>query len=100
MSATGHAFSINDPILRYEVNDPGRYFIEVRELLGGGNEQSHYVLCIGNFPRPLALYPPGYATHGFEAIRVGGVFSVRHMPWYADPRHPPKDLQYYESHGR
>jgi len=58
-SATGHTFSINDPILRYEVNDPGRYFIEVRELLGGGNEQSHYVLCIGNFPRPLALYPPG-----------------------------------------
>ena len=59
VSATGHTFSINDPILRYEVNDPGRYFIEVRELLGGGNDQSHYVLCVGNYPRPLALYPPG-----------------------------------------
>ena len=58
-SSTGHRFSVNDPILHYELKDPGRYFIEVRELLSAGNEQSHYVLCIGDYPRPLALFPPG-----------------------------------------
>ncbi|MDF1661305.1 MAG: peptidase [Planctomycetota bacterium] len=37
----------------------GDYTIEVRESAYRGNNNSHYRLSVGTFPRPLALMPPG-----------------------------------------
>lgn len=37
----------------------GEYTIEVRESAYRGNNNSHYRLSVGTFPRPLALMPPG-----------------------------------------
>lgn len=37
----------------------GRYIIQVRESSYGGNGDSKYLLHIGTYPRPLAIYPLG-----------------------------------------
>lgn len=37
----------------------GRYVIEVRESSFGGNNNAHYRLHLGDFPRPMAIVPSG-----------------------------------------
>ncbi len=37
----------------------GKYIIEVRESSFGGSDRSQYRLHVGNFPRPLSMYPAG-----------------------------------------
>lgn len=39
--------------------EDGKYIIEVRESAYGGNGNCHYRVHVGNFPRPLAVYPAG-----------------------------------------
>ncbi|MEX0819052.1 MAG: pre-peptidase C-terminal domain-containing protein, partial [Pirellulaceae bacterium] len=39
--------------------EDGKYFIEVRESAYGGNGNCVYRLHVGNFPRPVAVYPAG-----------------------------------------
>ncbi len=39
--------------------EDGTYVIQVREVSYGGNSQYVYRLHVGNFPRPLAVYPLG-----------------------------------------
>ncbi len=41
------------------VPEDGRYVIEVRESAYGGNDNSHYRLHVGTFPRPTGVYPAG-----------------------------------------
>ena len=43
----------------------------------------------------LALYPPGYSRHAFEAYRVAGPYTVRHLPWYYNLRRLPDNERYY-----
>jgi hypothetical protein len=37
----------------------GKYVIQVRESSYGGDGNCHYRLHVGNFPRPIAVYPAG-----------------------------------------
>ncbi len=37
----------------------GRYIVEVRESAYGGSGLSRYLLHVGEFPRPMAVYPAG-----------------------------------------
>ena len=37
----------------------GKYYIQVRESSYGGDGNSYYRLHVGNFPRPIAVYPAG-----------------------------------------
>ncbi len=37
----------------------GRYIIEVRESSFGGNERARYRLHVGDYPRPVAIFPAG-----------------------------------------
>lgn len=37
----------------------GDYYVMVRESAYGGNNNYHYRLHVGNFPRPLAIFPAG-----------------------------------------
>ncbi|HEV3303691.1 MAG TPA: PPC domain-containing protein [Planctomycetaceae bacterium] len=37
----------------------GKYIIQVRESSYGGDGNCHYRLHVGNFPRPIAVYPAG-----------------------------------------
>ncbi|MCA9120010.1 MAG: PPC domain-containing protein [Planctomycetaceae bacterium] len=39
--------------------EDGKYYVEVRESAYGGNGNCRYRLHVGNFPRPLAVYPAG-----------------------------------------
>ena len=60
----------------------GKIFVHVREVAYRGNDASTYRLHVGNFPRPVAVYPPaampGQAaelhwigdTSGSEGVRV------------------------------
>ena len=100
-SSTGHPFSVNDPLFQVQIKDPGRYFIEVRELLGAGSENSHYVLCVGDYPRPLACYPPGGPLGQELEIEcrgdLGGVYTHKvRTPLHASRDHslaPPMNGQ-------
>lgn len=58
-SSTGHPFSLQDGIMSVTVPRDGRYYISIREVDRGGNDMSYYRLHIGNFPRPIAIFPPG-----------------------------------------
>lgn len=52
----------------------GDYTIEVRESAYRGNNNSHYRLSVGTFPRPLALMPPGGRPG--EKVRVHFIGDV------------------------
>ena len=93
-SSTGHPFSVNDPMLQVELKDPGRYYIEVRELLGAGNEQAHYVLCVGDYPRPLALYPPGGPTGRELEIECRGDLKGNYNHTIRTPPNVSRDHSY------
>jgi hypothetical protein len=51
--------AMQDPFVSFVVTNDGRYVIQVREVTYGGNDQYHYRLHIGNFARPVSIYPPG-----------------------------------------
>jgi hypothetical protein len=48
-----------DPFVSFLVPQDGLYLIQVRESAYGGNDNCHYRLHIGTFPRPLMAFPPG-----------------------------------------
>lgn len=54
-----------DPYISITAKQEGKYFVLVRESSYEGSDSSHYILHIGHFPRPAAIYPPG-AIEGQE----------------------------------
>ena len=93
-SSTGHQFSVNDPIMQFDVKTPGRYYIEIRELLGGGNEHSQYVLCVGSFPRPLALFPPGGPLSEHMNVQCLGDMRGKYAAMVNTPSHADRHHSY------
>jgi hypothetical protein len=53
------AMSFQDAICSTKIPADGQYIVEVRESAYRGNNNSHYRLNLGTFPRPLAVMPPG-----------------------------------------
>src|SRR5438034_4195948 len=53
------ALLLQDPVASIVVPEDGQYIIQIRETSYGGNDQCHYRLHVGTFPRPMAVYPPG-----------------------------------------
>jgi hypothetical protein len=45
----------------------------------------------------IALYRPGSA-HTYRAIRTGGKYLARHLPWYEDSANPSEESRYYRQH--
>jgi hypothetical protein len=45
----------------------------------------------------MALYLPG-AGHTYRAIRTGGVYVARHLPWYSDSSNISEEERYYIDH--
>lgn len=68
--------------------DDGRYVIQVRDSSYRGNGNCHYRLHVGDFPRPLAVYPAGGAAgQETEVTFIGdpaGPFTAKVAP-PADP---------------
>jgi hypothetical protein len=48
-----------DPFITLLAPDDGLYTVQVRETNNGGGDASRYVLHIGTFVRPAAVFPPG-----------------------------------------
>jgi hypothetical protein len=48
-----------DPFVTLLAPDDGVYTVQVRETNNGGGETSRYVLHVGTFVRPAAVFPPG-----------------------------------------
>jgi hypothetical protein len=53
------AFSRQDPIASVLAPEDGKYLITVRDATNSGQGECTYLMNIGTFPRPLAVYPPG-----------------------------------------
>lgn len=53
---------MQDPFLSVIAPSNGTYFVELREVTYGGNDNYHYRLHIGSFPRPTSVYPLGGQT--------------------------------------
>jgi hypothetical protein len=53
------ALARQDPIASAIIPEDGKYYIQLRDTsyTGGGN--FHYLLHVGTFPRPTAVFPPG-----------------------------------------
>lgn len=45
----------------------------------------------------MALYLPG-TSHTYRAIRTGGVYLARHLPWYSDSSRISDEERYYIEH--
>jgi len=48
-----------DSVASIVVPEDGQYIIQVRDSAYGGNGESFYRVHVGNFPRPLAVFPAG-----------------------------------------
>ena len=51
--------AMQDPFLSLVVPADGTYILRLREATYGGNNDCHYRLHIGGFPRPTAVFPMG-----------------------------------------
>src|SRR5437899_1310030 len=50
---------MQDPFVSFVVTNEGRYVIQLREITYGGSDSSYYRLHVGNFARPVSVYPAG-----------------------------------------
>jgi hypothetical protein len=53
------AFTRQDPVASVIAPEDGKYFITIRDATNSGQGECTYLLNIGAFPRPLAVYPSG-----------------------------------------
>ncbi len=52
-------FSRQDPVASIIAPADGKYLITIKDSSNAGPGECAYLMHIGNFPRPLAVYPPG-----------------------------------------
>src|SRR5260221_3471635 len=52
-------FSKQDPVASILAPEDGKYLISVRDTTNAGPGQCHYLMNIGTFARPVAVYPAG-----------------------------------------
>jgi hypothetical protein len=51
--------AMQDPFVSLVAPHDGTFIIQVREAIYGGSADCHYLLHVGNFPRPNSIFPPG-----------------------------------------
>lgn len=49
----------NDPIVSFIPPADGRYIVQVRDVAYNGDDNAYYLMHIGKFPRPTAIFPLG-----------------------------------------
>ncbi|MBX3441267.1 MAG: PPC domain-containing protein [Planctomyces sp.] len=49
----------NDPIISFVPPADGRYVIQLRDVAYGGDQNAYYLMHVGRFPRPAAIFPLG-----------------------------------------
>ncbi len=53
------ALGRQDPITSIVAPEDGKYLVSIKESTNSGVGECAYLLHIGSFPRPMAVYPPG-----------------------------------------
>lgn len=53
------AFTRQDPVSSIVAPEDGKYLISIKDSTNSGQGECAYVMNIGSFPRPLAVYPAG-----------------------------------------
>jgi hypothetical protein len=66
------AFSRQDPVASFVAPEDGKYRLTVKDATNSGPGECHYVLNVGSFPRPLAVYPAGGQTGETLKVRLLG----------------------------
>jgi hypothetical protein len=56
------AFTRQDPVISVIAPEDGKYIVSIKDSTNSGQGESAYVMNIGSFPRPLAVYPAGGKT--------------------------------------
>jgi hypothetical protein len=51
--------AVQDPFISLVAPHDGTFIFQLREAAYGGNADCHYLLHVGNFPRPTSVYPLG-----------------------------------------
>lgn len=54
--------AMQDPFISLVATNDCRYFVRLREATYAGNDECHYRLHLGTFPRPTAVFPLGGKT--------------------------------------
>ncbi len=76
-SCDDHPLLAQDAMLATTVPDAGEYVVRLRESAYGGNDNSVYLLHVGDFPVPYVAWPPG-----------GAAGSEIEVEWIGDPAGP------------
>jgi len=53
------AFTRQDPVSSVVAPEDGKYIVSIKDSTNSGQGECAYVMNIGSFPRPLAVYPAG-----------------------------------------
>ncbi len=61
-----------DPFVTLLAPEDGKYVVEVQGTNRDGDENSRYLLSLGDFPRPAAVYPPGAQIGTQLAVQFRG----------------------------
>jgi hypothetical protein len=56
------AFTRQDPVSSIVAPEDGKYLVSIKDSTNSGQGECAYVMNIGTFPRPLAVYPAGGKT--------------------------------------
>lgn len=56
------AFTQQDPVTSIVAPEDGKYIVTIKDSTNSGPGECQYLLNIGSFARPLAVYPPGGPT--------------------------------------
>ncbi len=59
VDADDTAFSRQDPVASFIAPEDGKYIVSIGDSTNTGSGECHYLLHLGTYARPLAVYPPG-----------------------------------------
>ncbi|MDQ3623623.1 MAG: pre-peptidase C-terminal domain-containing protein, partial [Verrucomicrobiota bacterium] len=66
------AFSRQDPVVSVVAPEDGKYLVIIKDSTNAGTGACHYLLNIGSFPRPVAVFPPGGRVAGELKVKLIG----------------------------
>ena len=72
--------SYSDPFLTVTAPAAGLYYVRLRESAFRGDDRSTYLLHIGDFPRPTAVYPPVAVRGAESSVRWIGAPGEQAVP--------------------
>lgn len=87
-----------DPFLTLLAPADGVYTVQVRETNNGGGDNSRYVLHVGTFVRPAAVFPPGGQAGTTVQVKLLGDAGGERTEAVKLPA-PGDDFAYYPSDG-